>query len=578
MNDRASSVRAPGTPPDTALDTRKGRAARARPFPLRPAGDIEPLIEASEAFPALERAVARARREVFLSFRVFDPTTALRDADLRARGLRDWGALIADARARGVDARLLLSDFDPLGATHLHRGTWRAIRDFVAAAARRGAPPQLIAALHEGEMGRLGRYCLAPLIAWQVRNMARGGHRGMRKRDLLREAPGLGRYLKRQGKSLIARRSDKPARIWPATHHQKLAVIDGTIAILGGLDVDERRYDDHGHARGAAQTWHDVSLLCRGAVAADIRVHFIDCWNNEVPRFNARLTAMGAPAPDLPAPARALPAPPRDGGPTVADGQTPHARLARTVSRRSRSFWAFGPKPWITELERAHLDQIAGARALIYIETQFLRSRRIADALAEAGARHRDLHAIVVLPAAPEDVAFGNNTNVDALHGEWLQVRAIETIRAGLGARLAAFCLVRDSPGTDEDAAGERTVLRGRAVIYPHAKVALADWRHAIVSSANLNGRSLRWDTESGIVWHDPQGVARFQERLWRHHLRADYVAADRHDPAAAIARWHDAAARAADIRPDCPLVAPYPLDRARRFARRVRFVPENMV
>ncbi len=44
----------------------------------------------------------------------------------------------------------------------------------------------------------------------------------------------------------------------------------------------------------------------------------------------------------------------------------------------------------------------------------------------------------------------------------------------------------------------DRDRLGGAPMIYVHAKVSIFDRSAAIVSSANLNGRSLRWDTEAG--------------------------------------------------------------------------------
>ncbi len=41
-------------------------------------------------------------------------------------------------------------------------------------------------------------------------------------------------------------------------------------------------------------------------------------------------------------------------------------------------------------------------------------------------------------------------------------------------------------------------------IIYIHAKVMVIDDRAAIVSSANLNGRSMRWDSETGIELAEP--------------------------------------------------------------------------
>ena len=49
--------------------------------------------------------------------------------------------------------------------------------------------------------------------------------------------------------------------------------------------------------------------------------------------------------------------------------------------------------------------------------------------------------------------------------------------------------------------------------------VSIFDGAAAIVSSANLNGRSLRWDTEAGVLLTDPDTVASLRQRLMAHWL-----------------------------------------------------------
>jgi phospholipase D1/2 len=49
-------------------------------------------------------------------------------------------------------------------------------------------------------------------------------------------------------------------RLHPATHHQKLAVFDRRRLYIGGLDLDERRWDTPEHDRPGAETWQDLQL------------------------------------------------------------------------------------------------------------------------------------------------------------------------------------------------------------------------------------------------------------------------------------------------------------------------------
>ena len=62
---------------------------------------FRPLINASEAWPALEQSVLEARREFIGSFRIFDLSTPLVSDAARAVG-HDWFDLLADALRRGT--------------------------------------------------------------------------------------------------------------------------------------------------------------------------------------------------------------------------------------------------------------------------------------------------------------------------------------------------------------------------------------------------------------------------------------------------------------------------------------------
>ena len=98
------------------------------PFPVHEGCAVEPLVEAAEMYPAMERLVLDARESVWLAFRVFDPATRTRSAEAGARGLADWTALIVDALRRGVTVRVMIADFEPVMADYLHAGSWASFR------------------------------------------------------------------------------------------------------------------------------------------------------------------------------------------------------------------------------------------------------------------------------------------------------------------------------------------------------------------------------------------------------------------------------------------------------------------
>ena len=60
----------------------------------------------------------------------------------------------------------------------------------------------------------------------------------------------------------------------------------------------------------------------------------------------------------------------------------------------------------------------------------------------------------------------------------------------------------------------ERASLDGAPIIYLHAKASVFNNELAVVSSANLNGRSMRWDTEAGLAFRKPEEGSMFREVL----------------------------------------------------------------
>src|SRR3546814_19219649 len=115
-------------------------------------------------YPELEHLLLDARETFWLSFRVFDPDTKLRSKRSKKLGLSDWSALIAHTVKRGVEVRILLSDFEPVLADYLHAGSWctyRTIRAIIETLDQdeRGRL-QLIVVQHRSEERRVGKGCV----------------------------------------------------------------------------------------------------------------------------------------------------------------------------------------------------------------------------------------------------------------------------------------------------------------------------------------------------------------------------------------------------------------------------------
>ena len=260
------------------------------------------------------------------------------------------------------------------------------------------------------------------------------------------------------------------------------------------------------------------------------------------------------------------PAPMRDG-----------LRFLRTLSRRRlRGGWrSIAPDRAVTEIEDAHHAAIAGARRLIYVETQYFRNRRLARRLARAARDTPGLTMILILPAAPDDVAFEGATGLDARLGEFLQAKCLRILRRGFGRRL----FVGGAAQPRKTRARGRAQLKGAPLVYIHAKVSIFDDERAIVSSANLNGRSLRWDTEAGLLIERPGTVAALRRRLMEHWLGGEPGAAF-FDPGQAVLAWRALATRNAKLPPDQRrgFLLPYDHRQAEVFGRAFPLVPDEMV
>ena len=235
------------------------------------------------------------------------------------------------------------------------------------------------------------------------------------------------------------------------------------------------------------------------------------------------------------------------------------------------------PRRVVREIDDWHRSSISGAQTFIYLETQFFRDLSLANALARRARENPGLGVILVLPAAPEDVAFEGNGDRAVRFGEWLQARSLRTIRRAFGPeRLLVASPVRPQWADEETG---RAVLHGAPIIYVHAKVSIFDSDRASVTSANLNGRSLRWDTEAGVTLDNPEHVALLRRRCMEHWLPKDADPAML-DPATALPLWRDMVEGNARRRPDerAGFLVPHDPTPAQEFGEDLPGVPPEAV
>ncbi len=549
------------------------------PFPVRQGCKVTPLIESAEMYPALERELLTAKKYVWLAFRVLDPATKVRSQEAISAGHETWLDVIGAAIERGVDVRILLTDFEPVLADYLHAGSWSSYR---ALYERLGGNPsfQMIVIQHEGEIGWSWRQFLRLVLRKRVRNLVTKllGERKGDDTSIFDIRPGIWRWVNWNGEEPRAFKPGPPPRLWPATYHQKCAVIDGVKAIIGGLDLDERRWDDADHGQRADQTWHDVSSLVEGKIAEDAAHHFVDLWNCELPRFEEILsewttnTGRSLAKTDL----TELTVPNTEHPKTAGTAKT---QLLRTRSRKSASIFATGPLPDIRELKEGHRRIILSAHRILYIEAQFFRSKAASKWVIKALERQPTLEVIILIANAPEEVAFLRQGDHPVhRHGEHLQARALGSILKAHGpGRAGLFTLAKEEAADrgDRQFRDSRGTAYGSGLIHIHAKLLIADDEACLMSSANINGRSFEWDTELGYLWREENGAIRhFRRELWN-QLFAGNLPEN-----ATLADWHSLAEhnRTADPSDREGFVVPYQRSRARRFGNPYWWIPDSIV
>ncbi len=484
--------------------------------------DMDVFITAAEAYPAFEEAFLSAEREVIAGFRIFDLATRLRSENAPP-DCETWFDLLEHTLNRGVDVTLYLSDFDPIVGTKYHRQSWKSAAQFAKLAEVADGGSLTFKVLpHPAQVGVIPRLLFRSKVEERLATVQPDAF-----------TPGL-----------------KPVSpgdlhgLQPASHHQKLAVFDRKQLYIGGLDLNERRFDTTAHDRAAHETWQDVQLMVTGPVVEAAHEHLTTFQEVTAGRASAR--------------------PSREG-------------FMRTLSRKRKlAPFHISPKPLVNELERVHLDAIETARTFIYLETQFFRHHPIADALVDAAHKNRELRLLLVLPAAPEDIAFEGNDGKDARLGEQLQSDAIDKLKDAFGKRVIIASPVQPRPATNEK---KRDALRGAPIVYVHSKVSIFDSDQAIVSSANLNGRSMKWDTEAGVHLTRTGHVLTLRNKLLGHWFPDNWHPDD--FKSAALFDHLRTAVLAAGKQPPtnrATYLVPYASDAARDFGEDLPLVPRELV
>lgn len=280
-----------------------------------------------------------------------------------------------------------------------------------------------------------------------------------------------------------------------AAHHQKVVIIDDSLAFVGGMDLTVGRWDTPRHAADEPfrdghngeyfPPVHDVQMMVDGpvvrAIAQVVHARWRDATGEQL-----RLHVPGDLWLDKV-------------GPDFSDVPI---GVSRTAPRLNGS-------TVVEEAAKLTEDMLRAARHTIYIEAQYFTAKRLRPVFREILSRAHGPEIVVVSPLHANGLVerFIMGANRDRL------LRALR--RADRYNRLHFYCPV--VPAKD---GGEQGVL-------VHAKVMIVDDGLLRVGSSNLNNRSVGLDTECDLTIEADRPemqdvIARQRDRLVAEHLGVD--------------------------------------------------------
>ena len=295
--------------------------------------------------------------------------------------------------------------------------------------------------------------------------------------------------------------------------HQKISVIDGTHAFVGGVDLliessgDFDRWDTPVHLFNmplrankngtTPHPWHDAHALIEGPAATDVEYNFRQRWNDVVHRHHYDKSRI----------VQEHPVPPAVETRSVV-------QIARTIPEHTYKF-----EPLTVQgISQLYANAFNNIERFAYLENQYLWLRvyiginipflaqdspEMEHNLRELGnALERGATATIILPDHPNVGRVFSDAGIEAI-----RTKSPDSVEEG---RFEAFCLATSFQD------GETMHYRP---IYVHAKVAIIDDVWSTVGSGNLNNRGMRDDTEMNVAMLDANRAYGLRLMLQAEHL-----------------------------------------------------------
>lgn len=286
------------------------------------------------------------------------------------------------------------------------------------------------------------------------------------------------------------------------SHHQKIVTVDDATAFVGGIDLTAGRWDTSEHLAVSPhrvkpqgmpyRPVHDVQAMVRGPAARAVADLARQRWERATGEPQAPVAAGSGAWPEH-----------------IAAGME---QCAAAIVRTAPGLPGCNERH---DAARLNHDAIAAARRHIYIETQYLASFSVGEALAQRlGEPEGPDIAILVTSSSRgviEQFVMAHNRN-----------RLIRRLRQAdrFGRLRIMYAVVPDAQG-------------GECEVLIHSKVMIVDDIFVRVGSSNLNNRSEGMDTECDIAVEartmtERRAIASLRNRLLAEHLdtSAETVAA----------------------------------------------------
>lgn len=328
--------------------------------------------------------------------------------------------------------------------------------------------------------------------------------------------------------------------------HTKLLLVDGTVGVTGGRNIQDRYFD-----WGEAYNYRDRDILVAGPIAAAMKENFEAFWTFErshpahaLKDVAGRLIREGAvPAHRLLDPARERPPRVLAMAEAITDGAAVYERLAPLTLPVGRvAFFAdlpdkhTGEQPAHEDASRAMRELVDSTRAELVVQTPYLVLSRPARKLFREIHRREDAPDVIVstnsLAATDAFPVYAMSHKYKRLYLRELGFRIFEykpypadapidvEATGVLGPETATLPIF--GSGSSGSASGPVPLKRAGVRVGLHAKSIVVDDRIGVVGSHNFDPRSDNLNTESMVVVHDAQFAAALRASIQRDMIPAN--------------------------------------------------------